>query len=145
MISPRREHSGWLVAYRCEVEKTLPEPDISYVAAPYLVGFLDGNSSQEIGPDPLVIPGDAQFRLGVQGFQPHKLHEPSHPLRVIRFFRSGEHDCELSSPEKGTGRVEFIDSFHQVKVLNSFSGLLVVVGGAGETEKSALFFYCEVR
>lgn len=133
------------VHYRREVEKTLPEPDIGYVTAPYLVGLLDGNPSQEIGPDPLVIPGDAQLRLGIQGFQAHKLHEPSHSIRVDRLFRSGEHDCELSSPEKGTGRVELIDPFHQVKVQGGFSGLFVIVGGAGEAEKSALFFYGEIR
>lgn len=133
------------VHYCCEIEKTLPEADIGYVAAPYLVGLLNGNSSQEIGPDPLVIPRDAQFWLGVQGFNPHKLHEPSHPLRVDLVFRSREHDCELSSPEKRAGRVELIDPFHQVKVQGGFSGLFVVVGGTGEAEKSALFFYGEIR
>ncbi len=57
------------VHHGCQVENALPEPDISYVAAPYLVGFLDGNSSQEIGADPLVSLGDAQFRFGGTGFQ----------------------------------------------------------------------------
>ncbi len=135
---PRQDKPAEPVYHGNQVHKALWHMNIGDVRAPYLIGMVDGQPSQQVGINAVLGMGLAGVWAWVNGFNAHFSHQTLYPFTIYSVSQFFQFPGHTTRSIEGCFGVLHIDQTHQQQIFLAFLDWLIVIAGPGKSNQLAL-------